>query len=337
MAKTIAIIGATGTQGGSVLNALESNPSYKLRAVTRNPSSPKALALAAKGIEVVAADLNDEASLVQAFEGVHVIYAVTDFFEPFVREGPVKAVEIEYQQGVNLARAAAQTLTLELYIWSTLPDAKALSEGKVVVPHFEAKAKVDEFIKSDSNVKGLLKKTVFLWVTFYATNLLYAPFTPFVAKPTGKYLAVTPASLQTEIASLGSISNVGTAVAGLVEGDVQALLASKAGTDLNSAKYVRLTTTLYTIPDYYAVWAKASGKAEDVKVLSVSFEDYEALYGEWGTEMGLMMKFWELVGSNSWQTVGENDVLVDGQELLGEARPLVQTADAFAQISWESI
>jgi uncharacterized protein YbjT (DUF2867 family) len=178
MSKIIAIVGATGTQGGSIIAALENNPAYKIRALTRNPNSDKAKALASRGVEVVAADVNDEASLVKAFDGTSVVFAVTDFFEPFARVGAETAMDIEYQQGINLARAAAQTASLELYIWSTLPDSRTLSVGKVVVPHFAAKARVDEFIKKD---KALLAKTVFLWITFYATNLTYPPFTPFLA------------------------------------------------------------------------------------------------------------------------------------------------------------
>jgi uncharacterized protein YbjT (DUF2867 family) len=175
MSKLLTVVGATGTQGGSVIDAALKAGTYKIRGITRNPNSAAAQALSARGVEIVTADLNSESSLVAAFAGSSAIFAVTDFFEPFAASGPQKAIEIESAQGMNLARAAANTATLEHYVWSTLPNALRLSGGKYLVPHFESKNRVDDFIKSD---KALFAKTTFLWVTFYAANYLYPMFTP---------------------------------------------------------------------------------------------------------------------------------------------------------------
>lgn len=192
MTVTLTVVGATGTQGGSVIDSALTAGRYRVRALTRNPSSDKAKALAARGVEVVKADLNDHASLVKAFQvsrfapalaiyimttlqGSTAIYAVTDFFEPFAAFGPEKAVEVETAQGINLAKAASQIPTLQHYIWSTLPNAKRISSGKYIVPHFDAKNKVDDHIKSDP---VLLAKTTFLWVTYYASNYQFPMFTP---------------------------------------------------------------------------------------------------------------------------------------------------------------
>lgn len=68
MAKIIAVTGATGSQGGGVVNILNKTPGWTVRAVTRNPQSDAAKKLTDQGIEVVQADFNDEASLVKAFE-----------------------------------------------------------------------------------------------------------------------------------------------------------------------------------------------------------------------------------------------------------------------------
>ena len=100
---------------------------------------------------------------------------MTDFFEPFATSGPEKAVEVETAQGINLAKAASQISTLQHYIWSTLPNARRISNGKYTVPHFDAKNTVDDYIKNDS---ALLAKTTFLWVTFYASNYQFPMFTP---------------------------------------------------------------------------------------------------------------------------------------------------------------
>ena len=100
---------------------------------------------------------------------------MTDFFEPFSTAGPEKAIEIETAQGLNLARAAAKTTTLQHYIWSTLPNGSKITNGKYNIPHFVAKNNIDDFIKQDAS---LLAKTTFLWITFYGNNFQYPMFTP---------------------------------------------------------------------------------------------------------------------------------------------------------------
>jgi hypothetical protein len=106
---------------------------------------------------------------------------VTDFFEPFAAGGPENAMKVEATQGINLAKAAVATRTLQHYIWSTLPNGTKISNGKYLVPHFEAKNKVDDYIK---NSPVLYAKTTFLWVTFYPSNYFFPMFTPnFLVSP----------------------------------------------------------------------------------------------------------------------------------------------------------
>jgi uncharacterized protein YbjT (DUF2867 family) len=150
MSKLMVVTGATGMQGSGVIDALSANPEWRIRGLTRNINSDKAKALIQRGFEVVAADFDDEDSLNNAFIGANAIFAVTDFYEPFATGiGPEKAMQIEYDRGVKLARAAAKTATLETYFWSTLPAASDLSNGEVKVPHFDAKGAVDAYIKND--------------------------------------------------------------------------------------------------------------------------------------------------------------------------------------------
>jgi hypothetical protein len=134
----------------------------------------------------VEADNNDEASLVKAFEGASAIFAMTDFFEPFAKHGPHKAIEIEQKQGENIARAASKTAGLQHFLWSTLPDGNTLTKGEFVVPHLEAKNRINRFIQND---KALLAKTTFLWFGFYAENLFYPVFTPIYVVPTLHHVA----------------------------------------------------------------------------------------------------------------------------------------------------
>jgi uncharacterized protein YbjT (DUF2867 family) len=80
--KIIAVVGATGAQGGGLAKAILNDPSgaFTARALTRDVRSEKAQALAKAGAEVVAADLDDPASLRRAFEGAHGAFCVTFFW-----------------------------------------------------------------------------------------------------------------------------------------------------------------------------------------------------------------------------------------------------------------
>jgi uncharacterized protein YbjT (DUF2867 family) len=81
--KKILVFGATGAQGGSVVNALlKEKDKYSIRAVTRNPESDKAKALKEKGVEVVEGDINHKSSIRLAFEGVYGVFAMTNFWDP---------------------------------------------------------------------------------------------------------------------------------------------------------------------------------------------------------------------------------------------------------------
>jgi uncharacterized protein YbjT (DUF2867 family) len=83
--KIIAVVGATGAQGGGLARAILADPGggFAARALTRDPSSENATALAALGAEVVRADLDDQASVRAAFQGAYGAYCVTNFWEHF--------------------------------------------------------------------------------------------------------------------------------------------------------------------------------------------------------------------------------------------------------------
>ena len=169
--KIIAVTGATGAQGGGLVRAILADPSggFKVRAITRKPDSDKAKALAAKGVEVVAADLDDEKSLEKAFAGAYGAYCVTNFWEHF-------SGEKEYAQGTNIAKAA-KAAGIQHAVWSTFEDTRKwvpLSDnrmptlqGKYKVAHFDAKAEVNELF-----TKAGVPTTFFL-TTFYWENLIY--------------------------------------------------------------------------------------------------------------------------------------------------------------------
>src|SRR6476660_7871314 len=130
--KLIAVIGATGQQGGAVVRALQASGQFRVRALTRNPGKHRELAE-----EVVEANLDRPETLKAAFEGAYGVFLVTNFWEKGADEGKQAAAAIH----------AAKEAGVNHFIWSTLPDVEAISGGKFDVPHFTGKARIDRIVK----------------------------------------------------------------------------------------------------------------------------------------------------------------------------------------------
>lgn len=167
--KIIAVVGATGAQGGGLVRAIMSDPDspFTVRALTRDVDSPKARALAALGAEVVAADTDDAGSLQRAFAGAHSAYCVTFFFEHF-------SADREIAQARAMAQAAKDN-ALQHVIWSTFEDTRELVplsddrmptlQGRFKVAHFDGKAEANaEFTRR--NVPTTFLLTSFYWENF---------------------------------------------------------------------------------------------------------------------------------------------------------------------------
>jgi len=175
-AKIIAVVGATGAQGGGLARAILDDPrgGFAARALTRKPDSEKARALAERGAEVVAADLDDRESVTEAFRGAWGAYCVTNFWEHF-------SPEKELAQAANMARAAREA-GLRHVIWSTLEDTRRwvpLEDdrmptlmGNWKVPHFDAKGEADHLF-ADAGVP-----TTYLLTSFYWDNFIYFGLEP---------------------------------------------------------------------------------------------------------------------------------------------------------------
>jgi nucleoside-diphosphate-sugar epimerase len=108
--KIIAVVGATGAQGGGLVRAILADPAgpFTARALTRNPDAARARELAVQGVEVVEADLDDEGSLRQAFDGAYGAFVVTNFWAqrtPEEEKARTRA-EMELAQAAAAARAA---------------------------------------------------------------------------------------------------------------------------------------------------------------------------------------------------------------------------------------
>ena len=169
--KVIAVVGATGAQGGGLVRAILRDPAggFSPRALTRDPRAPKAVQLAASGADVVAADLDDEASVRRAFSGAVAAFCVTNYWEHF-------SPEREVAQAAAMA-AAAKHAGVQHIIWSTLEDTRnwmALDDdrmptimGKYKVPHFDGKGEANQLF-IDAGVP-----TTFLLTSFYWDNLIH--------------------------------------------------------------------------------------------------------------------------------------------------------------------
>jgi uncharacterized protein YbjT (DUF2867 family) len=150
--KLIAVIGATGQQGSSVARALQAQGQFKVRALTRDPAKHRGLA-----DEVVKADLDRPDTLQAAFAGAHGVFLVTNFWEPGTEE----------LKQATAAVQAAKAAGVKHFVWSTLPDVEAISGGKLHVPHFSGKAKIDRIVKE----AGFAHYT-FVIAPFYFQNVL---------------------------------------------------------------------------------------------------------------------------------------------------------------------
>jgi uncharacterized protein YbjT (DUF2867 family) len=189
MSKIIAVVGATGAQGGGLVRAIlaDKDGGFKARAITRNPDSDKAKALAKQGVEVVRADLDDVESLKKAFKGAYGAFCVTNYWEHL-------SPEKETKQAQNLAEAARDA-GIQHAIWSTFEDTwkwVPLNDdrmptlmSKYKVPHFDAKA------EADKSFTELGVPTTFLLTSFYWDNLIHFGMGPKKG-PDGKYAITMP-------------------------------------------------------------------------------------------------------------------------------------------------
>ena len=185
----ITVFGATGAQGKGLARAILDDPArrFALRAVTRKPESPAARALAARGAEVVVADLDDARSVGRALQGAHGAFCVTNFWEHF-------SPERELVQARHMAQAAAEQGVAHA-VWSTLEDTRQyvtpgsghmpLLQGRYNVPHFDAKG------EANAAFTAARVPTTLLYTSFYWDNLIHFGMQP-QRGPDGRLAFVLP-------------------------------------------------------------------------------------------------------------------------------------------------
>lgn len=168
------VVGATGAQGNSVARHLLATGKYQVRCMTRAPESSTAIALKRHGAEVVHGNLNDPASLRSALRACDAVFGVTNYWEHGARE---------VQHGRNLIDAITHS-GVQHTILSTLPHTKLLSGGRFEVPHFDTKARIEEYAR-EQNLPA-----TYLHATFFYENFLSCVRPR--RQPNGNYLLSFP-------------------------------------------------------------------------------------------------------------------------------------------------
>lgn len=263
--KIIAVIGATGSQGKGVVNALVNQNTFDVRAITRNPEK-----YTGDAHGTVFGDLNNLQSLKDAFKNVYGVFLVTNFWEG----------ADEIAQGKN-AIDAAKAAGVEHFIWSTLPHVESVSNGEFEVPHFTNKAKVDELVKSAG-----FKYYTFVQPPFYYQNLvgMMGP-QPKQDGTTGWTLPIDPTK---KVIHMADINDLGKVVSGAF------LNPEKVG----KGSYLSLAAELNSFNDILAAY-KANGK--EYSVTQVPGELFSTLF-KGAKEISEMMAYFEAhtyMGQNS--------------------------------------
>jgi len=239
MSKLLVIVGATGHQGGSVINCvindLELSKMYKVRGITRDPSKATAKTLEQKGVEMVKGDLDNPESLKQALYGAHTIFAPT--------RTDYNDLTKEIVRGKTLGDMAVAA-GVQYFIYSTLPDVSDISGNKYKHCHmFDCKARVEHYLRS------LPMKSAFFAPGAFMTNFSNYNKMPLHPAGDGSYTMSFVAAPQTEIPLIDVSADTGKYVC--------AILAEPAKYE---GKVLSAATRLYTFDEIARIISKLSGK-----------------------------------------------------------------------------
>ncbi|KAM0218321.1 hypothetical protein ACHAPQ_006122 [Fusarium lateritium] len=253
MSKTLAIIGATGQQGTSVINFVlndaELSKKYNIRAVSRDVDSEKANKLKERGVEVVQGDLADSASIKKALTGAHTLFLVTT---PAWTASDLKP---EFEVIKKTADTAVEA-GVEYIIFSSLPSTSDISGGKYTQNHpFDAKAEGEKYIRT------LPVKSAFVRLGFFLENILQVPFWAPQKDAEGNWVMSTMLSPQTRLPWIDNGSNCGSYV-----GAILAEPDKYEGVGFDAAE------GYYSMDELVAIESKVTGK--DISYKQVTPEKF---------------------------------------------------------------
>ncbi|GBB88255.1 hypothetical protein RclHR1_01480020 [Rhizophagus clarus] len=245
----VVVSGATGAQGGSVVNSLLATGLYKIRALTRNPDSDKSKALITKGVdEVVKCDFSNKEDVKNALNGADIAWIVTNFWDPSI----VGANPSEEERQGKLIADVAKEVGLNWLIYSSLPDTTAESGGKYPdIVHFSGKNHVEQYIKTIG-----IPNTTFVYVAYYYQNL--GVFAPFVQKDNEVELVFPYITENIQIPMVDVENDTGPIVAKIIE---------EGATKWNGKK-ISVAGEYVTLKHVVDVLTKVTGKTYKLKTLN---------------------------------------------------------------------
>ncbi|KAK0611666.1 hypothetical protein B0T14DRAFT_333401 [Immersiella caudata] len=255
MPKILAVFGATGRQGSSVINNVLSDPEisqqFKIRAITRDVNTDKIKRLRERGVEIAAGDANDQVSLETALRGVHTVFAMTaPAFGP-------DAFEVQFSSVKHIADAAVNQGVKHI-IFSTLPSVVDISGGKykAVIP-FDAKAKGEEYIRT------LPIQSAFISLGYFMDNFESQSF--LAPRPTsdGTWEIVRHTSPKEVLPFIDAFADTGKFVTAIL-----------AEPEKFGGKRVHAAASLHTMEEVAAILGKTTGK--EIAVRQVSEEEMRA-------------------------------------------------------------
>ncbi|MBL9021052.1 MAG: NmrA/HSCARG family protein [Myxococcales bacterium] len=252
MAKQIiAVVGGTGMQGGGVVDALLARGTFTVRVPTRNPDSDAGQALAARGVEVVKADMLDPTSLEKAVAGAHGAFLVTSFWDPTTgaREAEVGTAAVK----------AIKAAGVKHLVWSTLADVEKHTQGRLHVVHFTGKAKVDDAVRSAG-----FERFSFVEAPMYFQNFL-TMMGPQPLPNGGKGWAV-PMDPAKRCIHAGDVTEVGRAVAAALESSPETL---------PNGSYVGVCGGVYSWTDFVET---LNAQGHSVQVIEVPPQVYDGFF-----------------------------------------------------------
>ena len=277
--RTIAVVGATGAQGGGLVRAILADPQqgFAARAITRKPESDKARALAAAGAEVVAGDADDPASMARAFAGAYGAFVVTNFWEH-------GSPDREFEQATGMARAT-KAAGLAHVVWSTLEDTRLAFplddarlktlHGKYKVPHFDAKGEADAIFAGEA------APTSYLMAAFYWENFIYFGQGPRKG-PDGSLVLALPLGGGGKLPGIAA-EDIGKCAYGIF----------RRGPAVSGQRF-GIAGDVLSGPEYAAAFSRHLGRP--VSFYDMPFDDFRALGFPGADDMGNMFEHHAIMG-----------------------------------------
>ncbi|KAK4895596.1 hypothetical protein LTR27_006379 [Elasticomyces elasticus] len=347
--KLIVVLGATGIQGGSVARLYITLPGWRVRGITRDPTKASCVPLREAGVELVAADLDDVASLERAFEGANAIFAVTgkllkhyvtcskltsltDFWQfvqlPSTHQAAAEqgrqpneiAMDLEVQQGKNIIHAAAKHLwTLDRLIVSTLSDSEKWSGGQIKWNlHFDGKAKYTQYLKD--NFPDLAKKSSYVQMGSYLSNWRAFPFLAPAKQADGSFVHVGSGVPNAKLTPYVDPPNdTGYFVKALVEHQDAGLTMLGFCELISAAEYV-------------AIWSKTLGVKARTEPLNMEVLKSAGLPEFLLQELGETSAY-----SSTWGWDGGDPEVKHPKELGVEMKKLTNIAEWVKKEDWSAI